>query len=156
MHTPGHTPEGVCYILKDGDGKNACIFTGDTVFLGDVGRPDLSTEEGLTKIDLAGMLFDSLSKIKKMDDELRIYPAHGSGSACGGKKIAEGNYSTVGEQKQKNHAVKIEGKNEFISTILDDIQKPPSYYFHDSKVNKIGPSQHQVEFKKANNALGVK
>ena len=98
LHTPGHTPESSSFLLVDGDGKEFCVFTGDTVFLGDVGRPDLAVSGTISKEDLASMLFDSIQKMKKFDDNLRIYPGHGSGSACG-KSIGAGNFCTIGAQK---------------------------------------------------------
>lgn len=125
------------------------------MFLGDVGRPDLTTSKELTKVDLAGYLFDSLQKLKKLDDNLRVYPAHGSGSACGGKKISDGNFCTLGKQKQNNYALKIEGRNQFISTIVEDIVKPPQYYFHDAQVNRSGPALHEALFLEANKPLSA-
>ena len=98
VFTPGHTNESSCYILQDSNKKDVCIFTGDTVFLGDVGRPDLAGSHDVTKEDLAGWLFDSIQKLKKFDGEMRLYPGHGSGSACG-KSIGAGNYCTLGKQK---------------------------------------------------------
>lgn len=153
IHTPGHTPESTTFVLIDSQNQEVAIFTGDTLFLGDVGRPDLATSQNVTKVDLAGYLFDSLQKLKKLSDDLRVYPAHGSGSACGGKKIGDGNFCTLGKQKQTNYALKIEGRNEFISILVEDIVKPPQYYFHDAQVNRSGPALHDTLFEKANNPL---
>lgn len=94
IHTPGHTPESSCFLLSDRDGRDIAVFTGDTLFIGEVGRPDLATSTGVTEEDLAGMLFDSLQKLKVLKPSVRIYPAHGSGSSCG-KKILEGYYCTI-------------------------------------------------------------
>ena len=85
LHTPGHTPEGTSYVLHDSDGKSTCVFTGNTIFLGYVGRP--TTSEGLTKTDLSKMLFESIQKIKALPDDLRVYPAHGSGPVYASEKI---------------------------------------------------------------------
>lgn len=97
IHTPGHTNESSCYILTDSEGKDVCIFSGDTVFLGDVGRPDLAASHDVTQEDLAGWLYDSVQKLKKLNGGLRLYPGHGSGSSCG-KSIGSGNYCTLGKQ----------------------------------------------------------
>lgn len=106
LHTPGHTPESASYLLHDSDKKNVVLFSGDTVFLGDVGRPDLAVAGTLTKEDLAGMLYDSVQKLKKLDPEIRLYPGHGSGSACG-KAIGAGNFCTLGVQGEKNYGFTI-------------------------------------------------
>lgn len=98
IHTPGHTLESTCYLLIDSAGKQVCLFTGDTIFLNEVGRPDLTVSSSLTSEDLAKMLFQSLNKVKKgVDPSVRIYPTHGSGSACG-KSIGEGNFCTLEKQ----------------------------------------------------------
>lgn len=94
IHTPGHTPESSSYLLSDRDGRDEAVFTGDTLFLGEVGRPDLATSENTTQEELAGQLFDSLQRLKVLKPSIRIYPAHGSGSSCG-KKISDGNYCTI-------------------------------------------------------------
>ena len=96
IHTPGHTPESTCYLLSDENGKNKAIFTGDTLFIGDVGRPDLATSSNVTTEDLAGILFDSLrNKILPLDDDIIVYPAHGAGSSCG-KNLSKETFSTLG------------------------------------------------------------
>lgn len=97
MHTPGHTLESSCFLLKDKNEASVAIFTGDTVFLGDVGRPDLAVSSNITKEDLAGLLFDSVQKLRVLGKDLRIYPGHGSGSSCG-KAIGAGNFCTLGAQ----------------------------------------------------------
>ena len=116
LHTPGHTEESSCLILNDAAGKKDAAFTGDTVFLNEVGRPDLAVKTSLTKEDLAGMLFDSLQKIKKLPDSLRIYPGHGAGSSCG-KSIGAGDFCNLGTQKQNNYGLKATDKAEFINTV---------------------------------------
>ncbi|MBL7763737.1 MAG: MBL fold metallo-hydrolase, partial [Chitinophagaceae bacterium] len=115
LHTPGHTLESSCYLLKDENGKDHCIFTGDTLFVGDVGRPDLAQKAGeLTTNDLAGMLYESLQKkIIPLADEIIVYPAHGAGSSCG-KNLGPDTYSTIGDEKKYNYALKQQTKEEFI------------------------------------------
>lgn len=114
VHTPGHTLESSCFLLMDSNATAAAMFTGDTVFLGDVGRPDLAANSNLTKQDLAGLLYDSIQKLKVYDDEIRVYPAHGAGSACG-KAIGGGNFCTLGQQKTNNYGFKHDDKEKFIS-----------------------------------------
>jgi glyoxylase-like metal-dependent hydrolase (beta-lactamase superfamily II) len=101
IHTPGHTLESSCFLLYNKDAVATAMFTGDTVFLGDVGRPDLAIASTITKYDLAGYLYDSIQKLKPYHDDIRVYPAHGAGSACG-KAIGTGNFCTLGEQKKNN------------------------------------------------------
>ncbi|HMJ70554.1 MAG TPA: rhodanese-like domain-containing protein [Cyclobacteriaceae bacterium] len=137
LHTPGHTPESSCYLLLDEEGKEHAIFTGDTLFVGDVGRPDLL--DGLmTREELAGLLYDSLNKrIKTLPDEVIVYPAHGPGSACG-KNIGKETFSTIGEQKKFNYALKDQPKDEFVKELTSGILPPPQYFFEDARINKEG------------------
>ena len=105
LHTPGHTLESSCYLLIDENGKNQAVFTGDTLFIGDVGRPDLAIKSDLTRDDLAGMLYDSLhAKLMPLEDEVIVYPAHGAGSSCG-KNLSSETFSSLGEQKANNYAL---------------------------------------------------
>jgi hydroxyacylglutathione hydrolase len=137
LHTPGHTPESSCYLLLDENGKEHAIFTGDTLFVGDVGRPDL-LDGVMTREELAGMLYDSLNqKIKTLPDDVIVYPAHGPGSACG-KNIGKETFSTIGEQKRLNYALKNQSKEEFIAKVTDGILPPPSYFFEDARINREG------------------
>ncbi len=137
LHTPGHTPESSCYLLLDEQGKDHAIFTGDTLFVGDVGRPDL-LDGILSQDDLAGMLYDSLSKkIKTLPDHVIVYPAHGPGSACG-KNIGKETHSTMGEQKKFNYALKAMSRKEFIREVTEGIEPPPAYFFEDARINKAG------------------
>lgn len=123
-------------MLIDSKHKQQCIFTGDTVFLGEVGRPDLAVNSSITKEDLAVMLFESINKLKKeVDHSVRIYPTHGSGSSCG-KNIGDGNFCTFENQLGKNYALKINEQKEFVEKILAEMPKPPSYFFHDAKLNQ--------------------
>ncbi|HSY62402.1 MAG TPA: rhodanese-like domain-containing protein [Cytophaga sp.] len=138
LHTPGHTPESCCYLLYDETGNKYAIFTGDTLFIGDVGRPDLAIKSALTKEDLAGMLFDSLeTKIKNLPDSIIIYPAHGAGSACG-KNMSKETFDTLGNQKLVNYALKAKDKTTFIKEVLEDLQPAPSYFSVNALMNKEG------------------
>lgn len=137
LHTPGHTPESTCYLLFDEEGKEHAIFTGDTLFVGDVGRPDL-LDGIMTKETLAGMLYDSLhTKIKPLSDHVLVYPAHGPGSTCG-KNIGKETFSTIGIQKQCNYALQEMRKEEFIKKVTANIFPPPPYFFQDAMINKKG------------------
>jgi hydroxyacylglutathione hydrolase len=113
IHTPGHTEESSCLLLHDQSGKQSVIFTGDTVFLNEVGRPDLAVKSTLTVDDLAAMLYESIQKVKKVDDSVRMYPGHGSGSACG-KSIGSGDFCDIGTQKKKNYGLKASDKKAFV------------------------------------------
>jgi hydroxyacylglutathione hydrolase len=138
LHTPGHTPESSCYLLYDEQGEKHALFTGDTLFIGDVGRPDLAIKSTVTKEDLAGMLFESLrTKIKTLPDSILIYPAHGAGSACG-KNLSKDTFDTLGNQKATNYALKATDKNTFIKEVLDDLQPAPSYFSMNALMNKEG------------------
>jgi len=139
LHTPGHTLESTCYLLKDENGKDHCIFTGDTLFVGDVGRPDLAQKtDEITINDLAGMLYESLQKkIVPLGNDVIVYPAHGAGSSCG-KNIGPNTYSTVGEEKEYNYALKAETKDDFIKAVTDGIPPPPQYFPINAKINKEG------------------
>lgn len=139
MHTPGHTLESSCYLLKDENGKDHCVFSGDTLFAGDVGRPDLAQKSNeITVNDLAGMMYESLQKkIVPLKDDVIIYPAHGPGSSCG-KNIGPHTHSTVGDEKQYNYALKAANKEEFIKAVTDGIPPPPQYFPINAKINKEG------------------
>lgn len=137
LHTPGHTPESSTYLLINEEGTNEAIFTGDTLFLGDVGRPDLAVKSELTEHDLAGMLYDSLrNKIMTLGDHITVYPAHGAGSACG-KSMSKETVGTLGEQKKTNYALRSNmTKEEFIEEVLDGILPPPQYFPKNAVLNK--------------------
>lgn len=140
LHTPGHTMESVTYLLKDKDGKDHAIFTGDTLFLGDVGRPDLAQKAGsLTQEDLAGKLYDSLrTKIMPLADDVIVYPAHGAGSACG-KNMMKETVDTLGNQKKMNYALRADmTREEFIEEVLDGLLPPPAYFPHNVQMNRDG------------------
>ncbi len=137
LHTPGHTPESSCYLLYDEGGKPQAIFTGDTLFVGDVGRPDL-LDGVISRDELASMLFDSLhTKIKTLPDDVIVYPAHGPGSACG-KNIGKETFSTIGNQKKFNYALQDMSREEFIKQVTEGILPPPQYFFEDARINKEG------------------
>lgn len=139
LHTPGHTLESICILLLDQSENPHCVFTGDTLFVGDVGRPDLTgASSELTSKDLAGFLFESLqSKIKSLPFETIVYPAHGAGSSCG-KNIGKETYTTIGAQLEMNYALKSKTKEEFISLVLEGLSAPPAYFFADAGINKNG------------------
>jgi hydroxyacylglutathione hydrolase len=156
LHTPGHTPESTCYLLKDESGKDHCVFTGDTLFVGDVGRPDLL--DGNPDLDankMAGWLYDSLqSKLKPLADDVIVYPAHGPGSACG-KNLGKETFSTIGMQKASNYAMTDQSKEEFIKQLLDGITPPPEYFFKDAGLNKGGYTNINEIEQKGMQALSV-
>ncbi len=140
LHTPGHTMESTTYLLRDGSGKEHAIFTGDTLFLGDVGRPDLAQKSAdITQEQLAGTLFDSLrNKIMPLPNDVIVYPAHGAGSACG-KNMMTQTVDTLGNQKQMNYALRQDmTKEEFIKEVTDGLVAPPAYFPLNVKMNKQG------------------
>ncbi len=138
LHTPGHTPESSCYLLIDENDVPQAVFTGDTLFIGDVGRPDLAIKSDLTQDDLAGMLYDSLhTKILTLPDSVIVYPAHGAGSACG-KNISKETSSTIGMQRATNYALKAKSKADFIKEVTDGLMAAPKYFFYDAAMNREG------------------
>ncbi|MEL6924747.1 MAG: MBL fold metallo-hydrolase, partial [Bacteroidota bacterium] len=140
LHTPGHTPESTTYLLYDEQGKEHAIFTGDTLFIGDVGRPDLAQKKGsVTKEDLAGWLFDSLrNKIMPLPNNVIVYPAHGAGSACG-KNMSKETWDTLGNQKEHNYALRADmTRNEFIEEVTAGLMPPPGYFSENARLNKMG------------------
>lgn len=139
LHTPGHTMESTCYLLKDKEGKDHAIFSGDTLFLGDVGRPDLAQKGDITEADLAGFLYDSLrNKVMTLADDVIVYPAHGAGSACG-KNLSKETVGTIGNQKETNYALRADmSKEEFIKEVTDGLLPPPAYFPLNVKLNKEG------------------
>ena len=158
LHTPGHTMESTSYLLFDEDGKEHAIFTGDTLFLGDVGRPDLAQKgEELTIQDLAGYAFESLrNKIMPLPDNVIVYPAHGAGSACG-KNMMKETMDTLGNQKKMNYALRADmTRAEFIEEVTDGLVPPPSYFPMNVKLNKEGYQSIDVVLKNGSKALNVK
>lgn len=153
LHTPGHTLESTTFLLLDENKKPYCIFSGDTLFIGDVGRPDLAIKSSLTQEDLAGMLFDSLqTKIKTLPDDVIVYPAHGAGSACG-KNMSKETFDTLGNQKQKNYALVIQSRDEFIKELTTGILPPPQYFSKNAHLNKTGYDAFDDVMQKGNTAL---
>lgn len=139
LHTPGHTMESSTYLLKDENGKDYAIFTGDTLFIGDVGRPDLAVKTDLSREDLAGHLFESLrNKIMPLADDVIVYPGHGAGSACG-KKMSDETDDTLGHQKEVNYALRADmSKAEFVKEVTDGLVAPPQYFPKNAVMNKMG------------------
>lgn len=139
LHTPGHTLESTTYLLIDEQGKETAIFSGDTLFLGDVGRPDLAQKAAnMSKEDLAGMLYDSLyTKILPLADDVTVYPAHGAGSACG-KNMMKETVDTLGNQKKMNYALNQPSKQAFIEAVTDGLLPPPAYFGMNVAMNKKG------------------
>ncbi len=156
LHTPGHTPESSTYLLIDENGNDHAIFTGDTLFLGDVGRPDLAIKSDLTQEDLAGMLYDSLrNRIMPLGDDVVVYPGHGAGSACG-KSMSSETIGTLGEQKRTNYALREDmTRYEFIKEVTDGILPPPQYFPKNAIMNKMGYASYESVLKKGMTPLSL-
>ena len=131
LHTPGHTLESTCYLLLDSQEKEYCVFTGDTLFIGDVGRPDLAVKSDLSQSDLAKLLHQSLNeKIKPLSDHVIIYPAHGAGSACG-KNMSKEEFDTLGNQRKLNYALNDKlTVDDFVNEVTCGLNQPPNYFSH--------------------------
>ena len=157
IHTPGHTIESTTYLLKDSSGKDHAIFTGDTLFLGDVGRPDLSQNSSMSNRDLASMLFDSLrNKIMTLSDDVIIYPGHGEGSSCG-KDLSSETIGKLGDQKRTNYALRENmTKDEFIREVLDGLLDPPKYFPDNVTLNKEGYDESDEIINRSFNSLTAK
>jgi glyoxylase-like metal-dependent hydrolase (beta-lactamase superfamily II)/rhodanese-related sulfurtransferase len=154
LHTPGHTLESTCYLLLDENKEPYCVFTGDTLFVGDVGRPDLSSGD-LSSEELAALLFRSLiTKIKTLPDHVIVYPAHGPGSSCG-KNIGTETQSTIGQEKQNNYALLADDKDEFIKAVTSGLTPPPSYFSLNARINKEGYDPLESILKKALQPVAV-
>ena len=154
IHTPGHTIESTTYLLKDTNEKDHAIFTGDTLFLGDVGRPDLSQISDLDNKDLASMLYDSLrNKIMIINDDVIVYPGHGQGTSCG-KDLSSETIGTLGDQKKTNYALRDKmTKEEFVKEVLSGLLDPPKYFPSNVELNKSGYLESQTILKESLNAL---
>lgn len=157
LHTPGHTLESSCYLLKDKNGKDHALFSGDTLFLGDVGRPDLAQKSDITEKDLAGFLYDSLrNKIMPLADQVIVYPAHGAGSACG-KNLSKETVGTIGNQKKTNYALRADmSKEVFIKEVTDGLLPPPAYFPLNVQLNKEGYKSIDDVLKNSVKPLSVK
>ncbi len=156
LHTPGHTMESTTFLLIDENRKEHCIFSGDTLFLGDVGRPDLAQKAThLTEKELAGLLYESLmKKIMPLNDDVIVYPAHGAGSACG-KNMMKETMDTLGHQKQVNYALNQPDKASFIEAVVDGLTPPPGYFGMNVAMNKTGYAQFENVLKKGMRPLNV-
>jgi hydroxyacylglutathione hydrolase len=155
LHTPGHTLESSCYLLRDENGKDAALFSGDTLFIGDVGRPDLAQKAAhMTQEELAGLLYDSLrSKVMPLNDDIIVYPAHGAGSACG-KNMSKETTDTLGHQKQTNYALRANmTREEFIKEVTDGLTAPPAYFPLNVMLNKQGYESIGEVLKRGKHAL---
>lgn len=154
LHTPGHTLESTTYLLKDENGKDIAIFSGDTLFLGDVGRPDLAQKAAdLTMEDLAGMLYDSIqNKIMPLADDVTVYPAHGAGSACG-KNMQKETVDTLGNQKRTNYALNQPDKAAFIAAVTDGLSAPPGYFGMNVVMNRSGYENFNAVLQRSNTPL---
>ena len=156
LHTPGHTMESTCFLLRDEKGKQRALFSGDTLFIGDVGRPDLAQKAGvLTKEDLAGHLFDSLrNKIMPLDNDVIVYPAHGAGSACG-KNMSKETFDTLGHQKEVNYALQEMTKEAFVAEVTDGLLPPPFYFPENVALNKKGAASLESVIQNAAQSLSA-
>lgn len=154
LHTPGHTMESSCYLLSDKNGKEIALFSGDTLFIGDVGRPDLAQNGEMTQDDLAGILFDSLrTKIMTLPDDITVYPAHGAGSACG-KSMSKETSDVLGNQKRFNYALRADmTKEEFISEVTSGLTEPPQYFPENVKMNRDGYESIDTVLERGDQAL---
>ncbi len=154
LHTPGHTMESTTFLLKDETGKDHCIFSGDTLFLGDVGRPDLAQKAAdMTMEDLAGILYESLNnKIMPLADDVIVYPAHGAGSACG-KNMMKETVDTLGNQKKMNYALNQPNKEAFVKAVTEGLQAPPGYFGMNVAMNKKGIESFETVFNNGMRAL---
>lgn len=158
LHTPGHTPESVCYLVRDEEGTATAVFTGDTLFVGDVGRPDL-LDGKMTKEALGGMMYDSLrTKLAPLADDIVVYPGHGPGSSCG-KNIGKEKQTTIGAQRKANYALRgADGamtRDEFIAALTNGLSAPPKYYFKDAAINKRGYEPLRDVMSRNSHALSV-
>lgn len=156
IHTPGHTMESSCFLLIDEDGRETALFSGDTLFLGDVGRPDLAQKAAnLTQEELAGLLYDSLyEKILPLSDDIVVYPGHGAGSACG-KNMMQETVDTLGNQKRVNYALKQPSKEAFIASVIDGLLPPPAYFGGNVAMNKQGYDSFEHVLERAQSALSA-
>ncbi|GAB1858099.1 MBL fold metallo-hydrolase [Flavobacteriaceae bacterium MHTCC 0001] len=154
LHAPGHTLESSCYLVLDEYKAPYAIFSGDTLFLGDVGRPDLAIKSNITKEDLAGMMYDSLRhKIMPLPDNVIVYPAHGAGSACG-KNLSKETFGFLGDQKKSNYALRVNmTKEEFIKEVLHGITPPPQYFAKNAMMNKVGYENFELVLEQGKKAL---
>ena len=156
LHTPGHTMESSTYLLFDENGKEYAIFSGDTLFMGDVGRPDLAVKTDLTREDLAGHLYESLQKkIMPLPDDVIVYPGHGAGSACG-KKMSQETWGYLGEQKETNYALQPMSKEQFVKEVTTGLVDPPQYFPKNAVMNKMGYDSFDDVLERGMNPLSIR
>ena len=154
LHTPGHTLESTCYLLKDESGKPHAIFTGDTLFVGDVGRPDLSSGD-LSSEELVGIMYDTIkNKILPLADDVIVYPAHGPGSSCG-KSLGANTFSTIAEEKQTNYALQPQSKEDFVIAVTNGLNAAPKYFAMNAKINQQGYDGINEVTKRGTKALSI-
>ena len=154
LHTPGHTLESTCYLLKDENEKSNAVFTGDTLFVGDVGRPDLSSGN-MSSEELAGIMYDTIqNKILPLEDHVIVYPAHGQGSSCG-KSLGASSFSTIADEKQTNYALQPQSKADFISAVTNGLNAAPKYFAINAKINQQGYDGINEVIKRGTKALNV-
>ena len=154
LHTPGHTLESTCYLLKDENEKSNAVFTGDTLFVGDVGRPDLSSGN-MSSEELAGIMYDTIqNKILPLEDHVIVYPAHGQGSSCG-KSLGASSFSTIADEKQTNYALQPQSKVDFISAVTNGLNAAPKYFAINAKINQQGYDGINEVIKRGTKALSV-
>ncbi|MGB4845799.1 MAG: rhodanese-like domain-containing protein [Ferruginibacter sp.] len=154
LHTPGHTLESSCYLLRDENDNPHAIFTGDTLFVGDVGRPDLSSGN-MSSAELAGIMYDTIqNKILSLADDVLVYPAHGAGSSCG-KNMGPETFSTIGEQKKTNYALQPQSKEEFVAAVTDGLGVAPQYFPINAKINMQGYESLDTIKQKGLTALSI-
>lgn len=155
LHTPGHTMESSCFLLIDEEGKEHSIFTGDTLFIGDVGRPDLAVTSNISREDLAAMLYRSLhEKVMTLSDEVVVYPGHGAGSQCG-KNLSQETVSTIGDQRKYNYALQVDSEEAFVKAITEGLTTPPQYFPKNAQINKQGYEAIDKVMEAANHPLSV-
>ncbi|HPH84646.1 MAG TPA: rhodanese-like domain-containing protein [Ferruginibacter sp.] len=154
LHTPGHTLESTCYLLKDPSGKPHALFSGDTLFVGDVGRPDLSSGD-MSSEDLASIMYDTIvTKILPLEDQIIVYPAHGPGSSCG-KNLGPNTYSSIGEEKKNNYALQPQSREEFIKAVTNGLHEAPRYFAINAKINQDGYDELSLVKEKGMKALSI-
>lgn len=154
LHTPGHTLESSCYLLKDENGKEHALFSGDTLFVGDVGRPDLSSGN-MSSEELAGIMYDTIQhKLLPLADDVIVYPAHGPGSSCG-KSLGPNTYSSMGEEKQTNYALQPQSKEDFVKAVTAGLSSAPRYFPINAKINQQGYAAIDDVVKKGTTPLSI-
>ena len=154
MHTPGHTLESSCYLLRDEKGQSHALFTGDTLFVGDVGRPDLSSGD-MTSEELASIMYDTIqNRILPLEDHIIVYPAHGAGSSCG-KNLGPATSCTIGEQKKSNYALQPQSREEFIKVVTEGLGKAPVYFSVNARINQTGYEDVETVAQRGTHPLSI-